>query len=92
MKIKVKLLKPFSDIAGKGEVEIEPKGETVNDVLNGLCGLYPGLKKEIFEESGEVTYSVNIFVNDKPMSALEDVNTLLKDKDEILIFMPVGGG
>jgi molybdopterin synthase sulfur carrier subunit len=92
MKIKIKLLKPFSDIAGKGEVEIEPKGETVSDVLNDLCELYPELKKEIFEESGEVTYSVNIFVNDKPMSALEDESTRLKDKDEILIFMPVGGG
>ncbi|UCE74446.1 MAG: MoaD family protein [Methanomassiliicoccales archaeon] len=92
MKIKVKLLKPFSDIAGKGMVDIEFEEENVEQALLELCRLYPDLKKELFNEQGEVTFSVNIFVNDKPISALEDVNTRLDEGDEILIFMPVGGG
>lgn len=92
MKIKVKLLKPFSDIAGKGMVDIEFEEENVEQALLELCRLYPDLKKELFNEQGEVLFSVNIFVNDKPISALEDVNTRLDEGDEILIFMPVGGG
>lgn len=92
MKIKVKLLKPFSDIAGKGEVDLEFEGDFTSQALDKLCQLYPDLRKELFDEKGEVSYSVNIFVNDKPISALEDVDTPLKDGDEILIFMPVGGG
>lgn len=92
MKIKVKLLKPFSDIAGKGEVDLEFEGDSTSQALDMLCQLYPDLRKELFDEKGEVSYSVNIFVNDKPISALEDVDTPLKDGDEILIFMPVGGG
>ena len=92
MKIKVKLLKPFSDIAGKGEVDLELEEGDVNHALGNLCELHPNLKKELFDEKGEVSYSVNIFVNDKPITALADVDTVLKNGDEILIFMPVGGG
>jgi MoaD family protein len=92
MKIKIKLLKPFSDIAGKGEVELEIEGKDVAFALNELCLQFPKLKKELFEESGEITYSVNIFVNDRPLSANEEASTYLSEGDEILIFMPVGGG
>jgi MoaD family protein len=92
MKIKVKLLKPFSDIAGKGEVDLELEEGDVNHALGKLCDVHPGLKKELFDEKGDVSYSVNIFVNDKPITALKDVDTPLKNGDKILIFMPVGGG
>jgi MoaD family protein len=92
MKIKVKLLKPFSDIAGKSEVELDFEGDIVSRALDKLCELHPDLKKELFDDKEEISYSVNIFVNDKPITALKDVDTPLKDGDEILIFMPVGGG
>jgi adenylyltransferase/sulfurtransferase len=92
MKIKIKLLKPFSDIAGKGDVDLEIQGKNVAVALNELCQQFPKLKKELFEENGEVTYSVNIFVNDRPLKADEEASTELAEGDEILIFMPVGGG
>ena len=92
MKVRIKLLKPFSDIAGRGEVELELEGDIVIQALDRLCKLHPGLRKELFDEKGEISYSVNIFVNDKPLSASEEVSTLLKEGDEILIFMPVSGG
>jgi len=92
MKIKVKLLKPFSDVAGRGEVDLEFEGDVVSQALDKLCQLHIGLKKELYDDKGQVSYSVNIFVNDKPLSALEEENTKLKDGDEILIFMAVSGG
>ena len=92
MKIKVKLLKPFSDIAGKGELDLEFEGEVVSHALERLCQLHPKLREELFDEKGNISYSVNIFVNDKPLSALEEEKTHLEDADEILIFMPVSGG
>jgi len=33
-----------------------------------------------------------VFVNDKPISALNDINTKLKNDDEILFFIPISGG
>ncbi len=92
MKIKVKLLKPFSDVAGKGEVYLEFSEGDVNSALDELCKLIPNLKKEIYNESGEIDFTVNIFINDLPMSALQNEETELSEGDELLIFMPVGGG
>lgn len=92
MKIKMKLLKPFCDVAGTGEVVLDFESGDVNIALDALINLHPALKKEIFNEKGEVDYTVNIFINDMPMSTLNNEATELKDKDELLIFMPVGGG
>jgi adenylyltransferase/sulfurtransferase len=92
MKVKVKLLKPFSDVAGTGEVDLDFEEGDVNVALDVLCDRHPELKKELYNEEGGVDFTVNIFINDKPMSVLENENTRLSDGDELLIFMPVGGG
>lgn len=92
MKVTVKLLKPFSDIAGKDEVNLDFEGELVSQAIETLCQLHPKLKKELYNDKGEISYSVNIFLNDKPLGAYEEEKPHLKDGDEILIFMPVSGG
>jgi MoaD family protein len=92
MKIKVKLLKPFCDVAGTGDVQLDFEKGDVNVALDALITLHPALKKEIFNEKNEVDYTVNIFINDMPMSTLQNEETQLSDGDELLIFMPVGGG
>lgn len=92
MKIKVKLLKPFSDIAGCGEADLDFQGHNIQNALDSLCKLYPDLSKEIFDEKGDIDFNINIFINDKPMTAEDDTTTLLSEGDVILIFMPVAGG
>lgn len=91
MKVNVKLLKPFSDIAGKGEVGLEFEGGSAIQALDRICESYPDLRKELFEEDGKVSYSVNIFVNDMPLVG-EQEDAPLKEGDEILIFLAVSGG
>jgi MoaD family protein len=92
MKIKVKLLKPFSDIAGKDEVNVDFQGDNIKNALDELCKQYPDLKKELFDEKGDIDYNINIFINDKPMTAEDDMSMQLSEGDVILIFMPVAGG
>ena len=92
MKIKVKLLKPFSDIAGCGEVDLDFPGETIQNALESLCTLHPDLSKELYDEKGDIDFNINIFINDKPMTASDDMSTLLSEGDVLLIFMPVAGG
>ena len=91
MKVKVKLLKPFSDIAGKGELDLDFPGDSAIQALEKICESYPDMRKEFFEEDGKVSYSVNIFVNDTPLVG-EQEDAPLKDGDEILIFLAVSGG
>jgi adenylyltransferase/sulfurtransferase len=91
MNVKIKLLKPFSDIAGKGELKLDFTGGSAIQALERICESYPDLRKELFEEDGKISYSVNIFVNDMPLVG-EQEDAPLKEGDEILIFLAVSGG
>jgi MoaD family protein len=92
MKIKIKLLRPFSEAVGKNEFEIDFNEKTLNDLLKSLIKKYPKLENEFFKDNYELTEYICIFINDKPLSALNGVDTLLKNGDEILFFMPISGG
>lgn len=91
-KIKIKLLKPFSDAVGKSELEVDFNGRTLKDLLKVLVDRYPKLKKEFYTETDELTEYICVFVNDKPISALNGINTDLKNDDELLFFVPISGG
>ena len=92
MNLKIKLLKPFSNAVGKSELEIDFEGNTLKDLLKLLVDKYPKLKKEIYTTAGKLTEYLCVFVNDKPISALNGINTKLKNDDEILFFIPISGG
>ena len=92
MNLKIKLLRPFSDAVGKSELNIDFKGVSLEDLLKILVDKYPKLKKEFYSETNELTEYICVFVNDKPISALNGINTELKNDDEILFFIPRSGG
>ena len=92
MKLKIKLLRPFSNAVGKSELELDFDGMTLENLLKVLIDKYPKLKKEFYTKTNELTEYMCVFVNDKPISALNGINTELKDDDEILFFIPISGG
>ena len=92
MKVKIKLLRPFSEAVGKSDLEINFNETTLNDLLKLLVIKYPNLKKEVFKDNYELTEYICIFVNDKPISALNGLDTNLKNGDNLLFFIPVSGG
>ncbi|MBU0497566.1 MAG: MoaD family protein, partial [Candidatus Thermoplasmatota archaeon] len=92
MKIKIKLLKPFSDAVGKNELYIDFNGLTLGDLVETLVERYPLLKKEIYIEKESLTDFICIFVNDKPFSTLNGLKSELHNEDEVLFFIPISGG
>ena len=92
MDIKIKLLKPFSDLIGKKDIQIRFNGKNLKELLNTLIDKHPKLKKEFFKEDDVLSDYICIFVNDKPISALNDLETILKNDDEIIFFIPMSGG
>ena len=92
MKLKIKFLRPFSDAVGKSELELEFDGTTFEDLLNILVNRYPKLKQEFYTKTDELTDYLCVFVNDKPIAALNGINTELKNGDELLFFVPISGG
>ena len=92
MKLKLNLLKPFSDAIGTKELGLDFDGKTIEDLINKLVETYTKLRTELYMENDEVTDYVSIFVNDKPISVLGGLKTELKDGDELLFFIPISGG
>jgi len=92
MKLTLKFLRPFKDIIGKSEILLNIDVNTLKDLLNSLVSKYPQIEKEVFKKEQELTDYICIFVNDKPISALNMLNTKLKNDDTLLFFIPVSGG
>ena len=92
MNLTLKFLRPFKDIIGKSEIEINTELKTLKELLINLIEKYPNLEKEFFKENYELTDYICIFVNDKPISALNMLETELKNNDNLLFFIPVSGG
>ncbi|KYK20587.1 hypothetical protein AYK21_05880 [Thermoplasmatales archaeon SG8-52-2] len=92
MNLTLKFLRPFKDIIGKSEIEIKTDFKTLRELLISLVEKYPKLEKEFFKENHELTDYICIFVNDKPISALNMLETELKNNDNLLFFVPVSGG
>lgn len=92
MKLTIKLLRPFSDVIGKNELEIDFNGDNFKDLMEIITNKYPKLKKEIYNQNDELTEYICIFINDKPLNALNGNTTKLKNGDQILFFIPLSGG
>ncbi|MCX9085439.1 MAG: MoaD/ThiS family protein [Candidatus Methanoperedens sp.] len=88
-KIKVRLFANFREFTKTGELEIE--GNSVKDVLEKICGKYPGLENMLFKD-GDLQPYVNIFLNGENVIGPALLESSLKNGDEVAIFPPVSGG
>lgn len=75
-----------------GKEEVSAEGATVGDVLNDLEKKHAGIKARICDESGAVRKFVNIFANDEDIRHLSNLETPIKDGDEISIIPAIAGG
>ena len=92
MKLKINLLKPFSDVVGKSELKLDLDGTTLEDLLKVLIDRYPKLKEEFYTKTNELLDYILIFVNNKPISNLNGIKTELKNGDELYFFIAISGG
>ncbi len=76
----------------QGKEEVTADGTTINEILVSLEDNYPGLKERICGEDGKVKRFVNIFANDEDIRFLQELETPVKDSDEISIIPAIAGG
>jgi molybdopterin synthase sulfur carrier subunit len=76
----------------QNQEEVRASGRTIGEVITDLEKNYPGLKERICEESGAVRRFVNIFANDEDIRFLQNLDTPVKDADEISIVPAIAGG
>lgn len=76
--------------AGLDEVPVN--GENVGDALQALGRSYPALLERITSETGELRPFLNVFVNGDDIRFARDLDTPVRDGDEISIIPSVAGG
>jgi sulfur-carrier protein len=75
-----------------GKEEVAAAGANVGALIADLERQYPGIKERICDDSGQVRRFVNIFQNDEDIRFLQNLDTPVKDSDEISIVPAIAGG
>jgi molybdopterin synthase sulfur carrier subunit len=91
MPVTVRIPTPLRAVA-KGNVDVQAKGDTIEDVIGDLERQFPGLRERLVDESGELRRFINIYVNQEDIRFLENKATVLKDGDEVAIVPAIAGG
>lgn len=76
--------------SGQGIVEIP--GNTVGEALQRLTVEFPDLRLKVFDEEGQPRSFVNIFVNDRHIRDLQNLETPLSGDEELLLVPALAGG
>jgi molybdopterin synthase sulfur carrier subunit len=75
-----------------GKEEVSVSGSTIGAVIVGLEAQFPGIKERICDDQGQIRRFVNIFANDEDIRFLKNLETPVKDSDEISIVPAIAGG
>lgn len=91
MPIHVRIPTPLRRFTGGAE-EVGVAGNTVGAVVNDLERQFTGIKERLCDEEGRVRRFVNIYVNGDDIRFLNNLETSVKDGDELSIVPAIAGG
>jgi molybdopterin converting factor small subunit len=76
----------------RGHAEVALIGETVASVLDALFIEYPALKPYLTDADGRLRSFIKIVLNETDIRILSNLETCLKDGDNIFIIPAIAGG
>ena len=91
MAVKVRIPTPLRSLTG-GVDSMDASGTDVQSVLTEVCGRFEGMDKRLFKGPGELNRFVNIYVNNEDIRFLDNLQTALKDGDDVSIVPAIAGG
>src|SRR5437899_405420 len=89
--MKIHIPTPLRVYAAK-QAAVDVSGKTVSEGLSNLTAAHPDLKKHLFTEEGKLRAFVNVYVNDEDIRYLKNVETAVKESDEVSIVPSIAGG
>lgn len=94
MKVKIRFFTTLREITGKREETAELAGRaTVDNLLSFLSKKYgEKFTNYLYHEETGLQVSLQVLVNGKNITTLQELETELKDGDTLAIIPPVGGG
>ncbi len=82
---------PLRRVTG-GQSKVQVMGRTLETVLTNLERQYPGVRKQVCGETGEIRSFINVFVNGTEVRQLQGLATALTETDEVSIIPAMAGG
>ena len=76
--------------AGKDKVTVEDG--SLAATIETLESRFPGIQDRLLDENGNLRHFVNIYVNGEDVQFLDNLETVIKDGDEVSIVPAVAGG
>ena len=87
----VRIPTPLRKLTNNEEL-IDIKPGTVGDAFADLQCRFPGIKERLLDDTGAVRRFVNVYVNEEDIRFLQNLDTTVKDGDEISIIPAIAGG
>jgi sulfur-carrier protein len=91
MAIRVRVPTPLRKFTN-GADEVNAQGSSVRAIVDDLEKSFPGIKDRICDESGKIRRFVNVYVNGDDIRFLQNMETGLKEGDNISIVPAIAGG
>ena len=91
MSIQIRVPTPLRKFTNGAE-SVTAEGATVGALLDQLDQQHPGIRERICDDDGKVRRFVNIYVNGDDIRFLQNLDSPLKDGDEVSIVPAIAGG
>jgi molybdopterin synthase sulfur carrier subunit len=91
MAIKVRIPSPLRNYTQGADI-IETAGTTVGEVLNALKEKAAGIETRLFKGPNQLNRFVNVYLNDEDIRFQKNLDTPVKEGDEISIVPAIAGG
>jgi molybdopterin synthase sulfur carrier subunit len=91
MPVRVRVPTPLRKFT-QGVDEVNAQGANVKALVEDLDKNFPGIKERICDETGKIRRFVNVYVNGDDIRFLQNLETALKEGDNISIVPAIAGG
>lgn len=91
MSIKVRIPSPLRNYTNGADV-VQTQGGSVGEVLNNLKTQAGGIETRLFKGPNQLNRFVNVYLNDEDIRFLKNLETPVKEGDEISIVPAIAGG
>ena len=92
MPVKIMIPAPLRQFTNNASV-VEAAGSTVGQLLTELIAKGPGIETRLFKgQTGTLNRFVNVFVNQEDIRFLQNLDTPVKEGDEVSIVAAIAGG
>ncbi|HEX8324660.1 MAG TPA: MoaD/ThiS family protein [Tepidisphaeraceae bacterium] len=92
MPVKIMIPAPLRQFTNNAAT-LDGNGNTVGELLKDLQAKGPGIETRLFKgQTGTLNRFVNIFVNQEDIRFLQNLDTPVKEGDEVSIVAAIAGG